>query len=527
MTRGRFRVLRRIQRWAAAFAALGSFGLPLAAEEVTLRSTGGLVVTGEVLAFDGTYLRLGTAAGEVTIDYAAVTCEGAACPDPVLFVPVVRVSGARRIADILLPALIEGFGRERGLAVTRVEQDASHFRYTLAQGGAERLTFAFRSTTTDEGFADLLANEADIALAVREVRPEEAVRAHEIGLGRLETAGRSRIIALDAILPIASVAQPVRSISLDGLASAFAGEFEDWRALGGPPAPLSLHLAGGRSGLAQGFLDRVLRVSNREMDPGITRHAGYGRVSQSVAADRSALGIVPFGAEGNALTLALEGSCGRRITADRATLKTGDYPLTQPLFLYLPMRRLPPLADDFLIWLRSAEAQRIVRRAGFVDRAAERLPLDRQGARLAQAIAAAGPEIGLAELQEMIRTFATRDRLTTTFRFEPGSTRLTAQSRSDLLQLARSVREGRFAGEALLLAGFTDGIGAADANRDLSEARARAVRREIVAALGGALPQDLTLSATGFGEALPIGCDDTEWGRQMNRRVELWIPREG
>ncbi len=33
--------------------------------------------------------------------------------------------------------------------------------------------FTFRVTNTDEGFADLLANEADIVMALREIRPDE------------------------------------------------------------------------------------------------------------------------------------------------------------------------------------------------------------------------------------------------------------------------------------------------------------------------------------------------------------------
>ena len=31
------------------------------------------------------------------------------------------------------------------------------------------------------------------------------------------------------------------------------------------------------------------------------------------------------------------------------------------------------------------------------------------------------------------------------------------------------------------------------------------------------------MDATAFGEALPMACDDSEWGRQVNRRVEVWL----
>jgi phosphate transport system substrate-binding protein len=31
------------------------------------------------------------------------------------------------------------------------------------------------------------------------------------------------------------------------------------------------------------------------------------------------------------------------------------------------------------------------------------------------------------------------------------------------------------------------------------------------------------LELEAFGEAMPMACDDTAWGRQVNRRVEVWV----
>ena len=50
----------------------------------------------------------------------------------------------------------------------------------------------FRVTTTDEGFADLLADEADIVMALREIRPEERARAEEAGMGDMTGAATVR-----------------------------------------------------------------------------------------------------------------------------------------------------------------------------------------------------------------------------------------------------------------------------------------------------------------------------------------------
>jgi len=34
---------------------------------------------------------------------------------------------------------------------------------------------------------------------------------------------------------------------------------------------------------------------------------------------------------------------------------------------------------------------------------------------------------------------------------------------------------------------------------------------------------ELDITVDAFGEALPMGCDDSAWGRQVNLRVEVWV----
>lgn len=122
-----------------------------------------------------------------------------------------------------------------------------------------------------------------------------------------------------------------------------------------------------------------------------------------------------------------------------------------------------------------------------------------------------------------MRILSPRIRMSSTFRFEPGSTRLDGQSRSNVTQLAQAIRDGRFGGRELMFIGFSDGRGPADANRDLSAARAESVRRDVQGALGGIIPGNVKIETEAFGEALPMACDDTIWGQQTNRRVELWV----
>ena len=114
-------------------------------------------------------------------------------------------------------------------------------------------------------------------------------------------------------------------------------------------------------------------------------------------------------------------------------------------------------------------------------------------------------------------------RLTTSFRFEAGSIRLDAQSRSNVQQLARSLEQGRYDARRILFVGFSDGDGAAEANRDIALQRADAVRRAVAQAAETANLDRVTLDVDAFGEAMPMACDDSAWGRQVNRRVEVWV----
>jgi phosphate transport system substrate-binding protein len=360
-------------------------------------------------------------------------------------------------------------------------------------------------------------------MSLREVRPDEVQRAREAGFGDLSARGRFRVLALDALVPIVSATMPIDRISTNDLARAFTGQITNWSDLGGPDAPISLHLRNADSGLAQATVDRLILPMNGSLAQTIERHDGDTALALAVAADPFGLGLATATETGPARRLALSGACGFALRAMRQTVKTEDYPLTAPMFLYVPARRLPRLAREFLFYTDSTPAQQVIRRAGFVDQEPEAIPIAAQGDRIANAIANAGPDVGLEVLQNMIAVLGPMQRLSTTFRFEAGATGLDAQSRAHIDQLARRLEDGMFDGRSLMFVGFSDGEGAAAANRMISERRAEAVRQAVIQAAETADLSQVELKINAFGEALPMACDDSEWGRQVNRRVEVWI----
>lgn len=509
-------------RSAAVLAALSCFGLfPAFAEPITISTeSNGITVSGELLSFDGRFLQLETEAGVVTMKAEGVTCTGESCPDFENFVPRIRISGAARLGELLLPALIEGYARSEGLQVEREEGEI--VSYSLSNVDGDVLEVTIRSTTSDQGFIDLLEANADLVMSAREIRTSEVESLREAGLGHLDQAGHSKVIALDSLVPVTGVGQGVQDVSMSELAAVFSGQITDWGALGGQEGlPIHLYLPSDHSGFAQGLLERL--TGTETVSVSLFREDNTETLADVIAADPQALGVLPSRALGSAVALGLVGECGLRSVPRVTAVKTEDYPLSFPLFIYIPERPLAPAVDAMLDWFRTADAQLVVRRAGFVDQGAVPIGLEVQGERLANAILSAGEETSLATLKTLVSDMYTAVRLSPTFRFQEGYSDLDIVSRSSLMTLAQGLLDGRYYGQKLKFVGFSDGAGPAEANQSLSEARALSVLNDLLVMLGGELPSGVVIQTVGYGEALPIGCDESRWGRQVNRRVELWL----
>jgi len=113
------------------------------------------------------------------------------------------------------------------------------------------------------------------------------------------------------------------------------------------------------------------------------------------------------------------------------------------------------------------------------------------------------------------------DVLTVTFKsdylFAVNSTSLLAGSYDELNRVANVLKQ--YPETNIQIAGHTDSTGAEDYNQRLSERRAESVKNALVGM--GVNPSRLT--TVGYGESKPIASNNTEAGRQQNRRVEIRI----
>ncbi len=104
--------------------------------------------------------------------------------------------------------------------------------------------------------------------------------------------------------------------------------------------------------------------------------------------------------------------------------------------------------------------------------------------------------------------------------FDSGKAQLRPEAEKAIEKVA--VVLGQFPTAAVLIEGHTDSKGKPEVNLDLSEKRALAVEELLKkrAELAG-----IHFTTRGLGETKPIALNDTDEGRQQNRRVEIVVEK--
>jgi phosphate transport system substrate-binding protein len=444
------------------------------------------------------------------------------------------VQGSGTVGLGVMPFLIQGFANANGMQVTRSSDAQTQTRtYQLQGTDADAACFRItvRSTGSDTAKDAIVDKVAQIGMSSRVYTDSEIqVLAKATGAAPAARSELEQVVALDAVIVIVNKQNPVSALGLCQIAEIFAGRIRNWRELGGRPGAINLQVRLGPSGTFETFQTLVLKACGVELARTIAfSHGSYAALLAAVAADDMSVGFAPEAlVTTNVKALRLRGECGIEQTANAFSIKTEDYPLARRLFIFTPY----PL---------EGYSRRLVNFIKADDRAdsALALPLPGVGGEEAphsatdqQIETARDDHVGSEHLRETDadasarRKFAdmtTRtERLSITYRFALGSEDLDSKARQDIQRLARYLQKNPTPPQ-VLLAGFTDDIGSPSANHELARKRADAVRRELVAL--GAQRYARDVQVEGFGKVLPIACNDTELGRQKNRRVEVFLVR--
>jgi phosphate transport system substrate-binding protein len=418
---------------------------------------------------------------------------------------LLRLCGSNTIGRELGPALAEGLLREKGLDQVS-HRNGSRPYETIVRGMAPGKDRAQAIEILAEGsataFTELGRSACDIGMASRRIKSEEADELIAKGLGDLRSPASEHVLGLDGIAVIVHPNNPIRSVDLSQLRRVFLGEITEFSAIGGPAGPIDIYARDDQSGTFDTFKHLVLGDS--ALAPTAKRFVDSESLSDAVAGDVHGIGFIGIVYVRNAKSIAVGEPGSVPLFPSTFTVTTEDYSLARRLYLYTPSQMSSPVTMDFVNFALSAEGQKIVKATGFIDLSV--------GLMNAKSCDTGCPP----RYQELTQN---AQRLSLDFRFRTGSADLDTRGLRDLDRLMLFLRQVPL--PKLVLLGFSDGRGSPQQNLMLSRERAKKVEEELAARGVRASRVDA------LGQEMAIASNDTDAGREKNRRVEVWLEGAG
>ncbi|MEM7543951.1 MAG: phosphate ABC transporter substrate-binding/OmpA family protein [Pseudomonadota bacterium] len=504
-------------------------GAANAQERVEIRSNdGALVIRGEIQPSDNDVYVVNSAVGMLTIPRELASCTGAACPPDISDQKEFNITGASVAGGDLLVRLIAGYAEAQSAEVfVDFVAETRTMQMNIANASDEQLaTVSISRADSTTAYEKLLSGESQVILATRRPTDEERAAFAAAGKSNDISSANEVVLALDGLAIVVADGNPLRSISLDDAAGIFSGQIDNWAAFGGPDAPIRVVASGTDTATSTFFQDQVLGPRQTAIMSSLDTATSEEEVVSIVRDDARAIGLTTITAATNVKALPIRQACGLVAPPTSFAVKSEEYPLARRLFLYSLSSGIPARAQEFIDYALSDTGQQRIAEAGFVSQSVEQRDMNAFGMRLATALISSSDNRELRQLRTMADELVDSVQLSSTLRFRTGSAELDSKALSDIQRLAKQFNSPQFGNREVILVGFTDSIGRVDLNNILSQRRALQVRESIVAASEGALDPRL-VKVLGFGPTAPIGCNDSVEGRDVNRRVEVWVKDAG
>ncbi len=216
------------------------------------------------------------------------------------------------------------------------------------------------------GIAALINGTVDIANASRQIKQEELEAARANGIEPVEF-----IIARDAIAVIVHLENPVNHLTLQQISAIFSGKITNWQDVGGEDRPIVLLSRETNSGTHVYFLEKVIRLGraddNTLFSPDTLLLPSSEGIGTEVRQNPNAIGYDGLGyVTPDMKTIAIGiNPDGPFWEPSVATVNAGDYPIARNLYMYTAGEPEAHI-QTYLDWVRSPEAQKIVKELGFV-----------------------------------------------------------------------------------------------------------------------------------------------------------------
>jgi len=216
------------------------------------------------------------------------------------------------------------------------------------------------------GIAALIDGTVDIANASRAMKKEEIEAARARGIEPVE-----HVIARDAIAVIVNPGNPVNQLTLEQISLIYQGKINNWRDVGGEDRPIVRLSRETNSGTHVYFLEEVIRLGQKDNKALFSRDTLLLPSSEGIITEvrdnPNAIGYDGLGyvtPEVKVLAVAKTAD-GPYVLPSVETVNSGAYPISRDLYMYT-QKGAGPAVQEYLNWLLSPEAQKIVLELGFV-----------------------------------------------------------------------------------------------------------------------------------------------------------------
>jgi phosphate transport system substrate-binding protein len=438
------------------------------------------------------------------------------------------IHGSNTIGERLMPMLIEAYARNNfGAAPLTKLVKPKEMELTIRSDSETKAIIDFQSHGSGTASKGLVEGKAQIGMASRQLKKEEADAVHDrFGIDPF-AAGNEHVLALDGLAVIVSPDNPVEQLSLEQIGRIFSGVVTNWREVGGSDRPITLYRRDDKSGTFDTFKYLILDPLGLKIAPGAQKFESSELLAEAAAKDPGGIGFIalPYVGKGNR-ALKIGSNCGLTSAPTRFSIKSEEYPLARRLYLYTNGTPSAPIARDILKFALSDDAQATVSEAEFFNLGVEFQNAEDQRSWARGIVNNPTSALGAdkAVPASAIRFFddamTGMRRASMEFRFRPGSATLDTRALQDVDRLGRYLSSSAVAGRRFYIVGFADSDGGWPRNEALARRRAETVA-DLLTSEHHVRVQRSNVKSLSY--LAPVSCNDSDAGKGKNRRVEVWI----
>jgi phosphate transport system substrate-binding protein len=205
-----------------------------------------------------------------------------------------------------------------------------------------------------EGIKAIIDGTADIGNSSREIKKTEVELAKSKGVTTNEI-----VVAIDAIVPITNVKNPVKDLSLDQLSQIYQGKITNWKEVGGENLEIVVISRDSSSGTFEAWGELVLKGA--KVSPRAQLQASNGAIVQTVSKNRYAIGYIGLGY----LDKSVHGLSVNGVQPSEKTALSKQYPVSRFLYMYTNGEPKGETAK-YIKFVLSPAGQALVQKEGFV-----------------------------------------------------------------------------------------------------------------------------------------------------------------